>query len=105
QWSRVADDLHSLFHLPDDVDSRGIAVLDDAQQNRTPAVRPHHILLHQRTVADIAEILDINRGAIGVFDWNVVQVIDRRRYGIGAHGVLGVADFRRAGGQGQVLGV
>src|SRR5271165_367884 len=55
--------------------------------------------------SDMAEIPDENRGAVGVFDWNVVQVVDGRRYCIGAHGVLGVADFRGAGGQGQVLGV
>src|SRR6266404_4739615 len=55
--------LQRLLDLPDDIDSRGIAVFDDAQQDRTPPIRSHHVLLHQRAVADIAEILDKNRGA------------------------------------------
>ena len=41
----------------DDRKRRGIAVLDDAEQDRAAAILAHDILLYQRSVADLRDVL------------------------------------------------
>ena len=50
-----------------------------------------------------ADVLHEDRRAIDELDRDLVEVVDRRRRRVGAHRILGVADLRRAGRQGQVL--
>ncbi len=59
--------------------------------------------LHQRAIADGADILDEHRGAVRELHGDVVEVGDRRRHRIGANGILCVADLGRARGQREGL--
>ena len=89
----------------DDRDGRGIAVLDDAQQDGAPAVLADDVLLHRPAVVHLADILDEDRLPVDVLDRNVVEVLDGRGHRIGAHRVLRVADLGETRRQGQVLGI
>src|SRR5262249_20104336 len=89
----------------DNFERRGITVLDDAQEYGAPAVLAHHVLLHQPAVVDLANVLQKDGGPIRDLDRNVVEIIDAARRGIGANGVLGIADLSGTGRQGQVLRV
>ena len=89
----------------DDRQSRGVAVLDDAEQHRALAVRPHDVLLHQIAVADVADVPEEDGSAVRIADRNIVERLDCRRHRIGADGVVGFADLLVAAGEGQVLRV
>jgi len=102
---RRARGLQRLVHGIDDGQGRGVAVLDDAEQHRTAAVLPHHVLLHQPAVMDLADILDEDGGAVHDLDRNIVEIVDRGRRRIGADDILRPAEFRGARRQGQVLRV
>ena len=104
-WRGGAGDRKRLAHAVDDVERRRIAVLDDAQQHRAPAVLAHDVLLHRRAVVNLADVLHEHRGAVDDLDRDVVEIVDARGRRVGAHGVLRVADLRRAGRQRQVLRV
>ena len=104
-WCCFPRNHESLLHLPDDVDCRGIPVLDDAEQDGAAAVFPDDVLLHQIAVADVTHVLQENRGAAREFDRNIVEIIDRRRRRIRPDAVLFVADLRRARRQGDVLSI
>ena len=100
---RGACRLQRLVDGIDDAQRRGIAVLDDAEQHRAPAVLPHHVLLHQPAIVNLADVLHEDRRAIDDLDRDVVEVVDGRRRRVGADGILRVADLGRAGRQRQVL--
>jgi hypothetical protein len=70
-----------------------------------PAVLPHHVLLHQPAVVDLADVLHEYGRPVHDLDRDVVEVGDGRGRGVGANGILLVAEFRRARRQRQVLGV
>ena len=53
-----------LLDRVDDFERRGVAVLDDAQQDRALAVRAHDVLLHQPAVVDLADVLHEHGGAV-----------------------------------------
>ena len=77
----------------DDGERRGVAVLDDAEQDRAAAVGSHHVLLHGVAVMHLTDVLDEDGGAVGELDRDVVEIVDRGRHRVGADGVLGVADL------------
>ena len=58
-----------------------------------------YVLLHRPAVVHLADILQEHRLPVHVFDWNVVEIIDAHRHRIGAHRVLGIADFGETGRQ------
>ena len=94
-----------LVHGIDDAQRRGVAVLDDAEQHRAAAVLPHHVLLHQPAVMNLADVLDEDRGPIDDLDRNIVEIVDGRGRGVGPDGILRAAEFCRARRQRQVLRV
>ena len=100
-----ADRLQRLLHAVDDRQRRGIAVLDDAEQDRAVAVLAHDVLLHQRSVADLRHVLQEDGGAVDELDRHHVEVVDRRRCRVGSYRILGVSDLRRSRRQRQVLGI
>ena len=87
----------------DDVERRGVAVLDHAEQHGAQAVLAHDVLLHRQAVAHLADVFHEHRGAVLKFDRNVVELVDGGWHGVGADGVLRVADLCRARRQRQVL--
>ena len=97
--------MQRLLDAVDDRERRGVAVLDDAEQDRALAVRAHDVLLHQRSVADLADVLQEDRGAVHDLDRNIVEVVDRRWRCVRPDVVLFVADLCVPEGQRQVLGV
>ncbi len=82
---------------------RGVAVLDDGQENRALAFGTHDILLHRPAVADMRDIGEVDSRAADLLDRQAVQVGDRRRKAVDLHDELLVAHLRIAGGQGQAL--
>ena len=98
-----ARNLEGLPDAVDDIERRGVAVLDDAEQNRALAVLSHDVLLHRRAVADLADILHEDRCAVRNLDRDVVELVDVGGGGVGVDGVLRVADLGGAGRQRQVL--
>ena len=102
---RLAGALEDLADPVDHRDGRSVAVLDDTQQDRAATVVADDVLLHCPAVVHLANILDEDRLPVDVFDWNVIEVLDGPGHRIGAHRILGVADLREAGRQGQVLGI
>ncbi len=102
---RGARHVQGLLDRVDDAERRGVAVLDDAEQHRAAALGAHHVLLHQGTVADVAYVLEEDGGAARELHGDAVEIVEDERHRIGADGILGVADLRGAGRQGQVLGV
>ena len=96
---------HGLLDRVDDGQCRGVTVLDDAQQDRAPAVGTHDILLHGAAVMDLSHVLDENSGAIDEFHRDVVEFLDAGGYRVGADGELGVADLCRTGRQRQIFSV
>ena len=56
-------------------------------------------------VMHLADVLQEHGGAVDDLDRDVVQRVDRRRRGVGAHDILRVADLGGARRQGQVLRV
>src|SRR4029077_10107599 len=100
---RGASNLQHGPHSVDDIEGRSVAVLDDAEQDGTLAILADDVLLHRRTVANLADVLDEDSRAVGELDGNIVELVDRARRGIGAHGVLRVGDLHLARRQRQVL--
>jgi hypothetical protein len=47
----------SAFLTPLTSQRRGVSVLDHAEQDRTPAILAHDVLLHHRSVADLRHVL------------------------------------------------
>ncbi len=89
-----------------------VSVLDDADQDRAPAVFANDVLLHVPAIADVSDILEedgrpaaCGRGWFREFDRNVVEIINRHRQRIGPDIVHFVANLRRAGRQSQGLSV
>jgi hypothetical protein len=78
----------------DDLEHGGIAILDDAQEHRTPAILAYYVLLNQPAVMDLANVLHEDGRAIHHLDRNIVEIIDAGRRSIGANGVLGIANLR-----------
>ena len=101
----LADRLQGVLDGVDDLQRRGVAVLDDAEQDRALAVLAHDILLHQPAVMHLADVLHEHRGAVHHLDRDVVQRVDRGGRGVGVHDILAVADLGGARGHGEVLGV
>ena len=100
---RGASNLQHGAHPVDDIEGRSVAVLDDAEQNGALAILADDVLLHRRAVANLADVLDEDRRAVGELDGNIVELVDRARRGVGAHGVLRVGDLHLARRQRQVL--
>src|SRR6201987_917087 len=84
-------------------DPRGIAVLDDREQDRTPSVVAHDVLLDQPTVVNLTDVPDEDSCTVNPLDRNIVEVIDRRRRGVGANDILRIAELCRARRQRQAL--
>jgi hypothetical protein len=102
---RRAGGLQDLADAFDDCDGRGIAVLEDAQQDGASAIVAHDVLLHRPAVVHLADVLEEHGLAIEVFDRNVVEIGDAHGHRIGAHRVLCIAELGETRGQSQVLGV
>ena len=102
---RLTRDLQDLADAVHDRDRRGIAVLDDAQQDRATPVLANDVLLNRPAVVHLPDILEKHCLPIDIFDRNVVEVGDGRRHRIGAHRVLRVADLGETRRQCQALGV
>ena len=100
---RGAGNLQHGAYPVDHIEGRSVAVLDDAEQNGALAILPDDVLLHRRAVANLADVLDEDRRAVGELDRNIVELVDRARRGVGAHGVLRVGDLHLARRQRQVL--
>ena len=100
-----AGGLEDLADSVDDRNGRGVAVLEDAQQDGAPAVVADDVLLHRPAVVHLADILEEHRLPVGVFDRNVVEVGDAHGHRIGAHRVLRVADLGETRRQSQVLSI
>ena len=103
--SRRANRTQGLLHPVDDGERRGISVLDHAEQDGAMTVLAHDVLLDLGAVPDLGHVLQEDRGPVHELDRDHVEILDRGRRGVGSNGVLGVADFRRPGGQRQILGV
>src|SRR6202007_2847979 len=102
---RLTRDLQDLADAVHDRDRRGIAVLDDAHQDRATPVRANDVLLNRPAVVHLPDIPQKHCLPIDIFDRNVVEVDDGRRHRIGAHRVLRVADLGETRRQCQALGV
>ena len=92
--------------LPDRVDDRergGVAVLDDAEENRLLAFSANDVLLDQPAIVNLSDVLDEYRRAVDEFDGSIVEVVDRRRQRVGPHRVLEISDLRGSGRDGEVL--
>ena len=102
---RLLDLGQSRFDAIDDVECRGVAVLDDGDEDRSLAFRAHYVLLHRPAVAHMRHVGQKDGGAAGLFDRNPVQRINGRRCIVDLHDELLVAQLRVPRGQGQALGV
>ena len=87
------------------VERRGVAVLDDRQENRTPAIGMHDVLLYRPAVADMSDIAQVDGCAADLTDRDVVERFDRLRHGVDADDELRIADLGVAGWQCQALGI
>ena len=86
--------LQRLLDRVDDRERRGVAVLDDAEQNRLAPFRANDVLLDQPAVVNLAHILDEHRRVVDELDRDVVEIVDRRRKRVGPHRVLLVSQLR-----------
>ena len=86
-------DSQNLANPVDNGKRRGAAILDDAQEHRASAIFTHDVLLHCPAVVRLADVPYENGLAVGVCDWNIIEIGDGRRHRIGAHRVLRVADL------------
>ena len=65
-----------LLDRVDDGERRGVAVLDDAEQDRAAAVGAHDVLLHGIAVVHLPDILHEHGGAVDEFHRDVVEILD-----------------------------
>ena len=65
------------LHPVDDVERRGVAVLDDRQQHRALALGVHDVLLHGPAVAHMRNVGQIDGGGADLLDRQPVQRVDR----------------------------
>src|ERR1700722_3128288 len=89
----------------DDAQGRSVTVLDYAEQNRSPAVLPHDVLLHQPAVVNLADVLHEYGGPVHDLDWNIVEIVNGRGHRVGLNRILLVSDLCGAGGKRQILSI
>src|SRR5581483_6720299 len=93
------------LELAHNVQSGGIAVLDDGEQRTAAAVLANDIGLHGEAVPDMRHVLDEDRRAVDRLDGQVVQGGDQAGTAVEHDLVFAVADLRGSRRQNQVLRV
>src|SRR6202041_403048 len=87
----------------DDVERRGRAVLEYAEQHRAIAVNVDDIDLHRTAVVHMGDVVHVDHRAAHALDRQVVEIRNFRRRAVEVDGVFVVADFFGAGRGGKVL--
>ena len=90
-------------HIGDDVQGGSVACLLDGYQRGTLPVDAHDVGLRWKTVAHIANVVNVDGGAVHGLDRQVVQCRNRVRRAVGLDLIIDVAHFHFAGGQDDVL--
>jgi hypothetical protein len=94
---RGAGGLEDLADPVDDRDGRGIAILENAQQDRALAFVVDDVLPDGPAIVHLADILEEHGLPVAVPDRNVVEVSDGPRHRIRAHRILCIADLGETG--------
>ena len=90
---------HALDHV-----QRGCrAVLEHADEHAAAAILPHDVGLHAEAIRDAGDVVEIYGCSVNLLEGNVAEVGDGARRAVGAHVVLGGADFDGARGGDDVL--
>src|SRR5271154_280906 len=89
----------------DDTQCRSVTVLDYAEENRSPTVLSHDVLLYQPAVVNLADVLYEYGCPVRHLDRNIVEIIDGRGGRVGLNRILLVTNFCGAGGKRQILSI
>src|SRR5271156_5500430 len=89
----------------DNTQCRSVTVLDYTEQNRSPTVLPHDVLLHQPAVVNLADVLYEYGCPVHDLDRNIVEIVDGRGRRVGLNRILLVTNFCGAGGKRQILSI
>ncbi len=97
--------LEHLLYAVDDSKGRSAAGLVDAHEHAALAIGQNDVCLRRKAVANVGDVLHINRGAVDGLHRQIVEFLNGLRAAIHFDHVLKRAQFRRSRGQDQVLGI
>ena len=89
--------------LADDAQGGRAAVFQDGEQRGAVAVVAHDVRLDGEAVAHVADVAQVDGGAVGLLDGQAVEGFGRGRQAVEAHHEFVGADFGDAGGDDQAL--
>ena len=92
-------------HVGNDVQRRGVAGLLNTQQRRPLSVHAHDVGLRRKSVANVADVANVDGGAVDGLDRQIVQRRNRSGRAVGLDRVVDVAHLHIAGRQNDVLRV
>ena len=92
-------------HVGNDVERRGVAGLLNTQQRRALSVDAHNVRLRRKSVADVADIANVDGGAVHGLDRQIVQRRNRGWGAVGLDRIVDVAHLHIAARQNDVLRV
>jgi hypothetical protein len=95
--------LHFFLDAVDDRQRGRSAVLEHEHQNRAVAVDMHDILLRRAAVAHMADVVNVDHGAVDRFDRQIAERLDRGRGVVEIDRVFVGADLLGADRRDQVL--
>ncbi len=94
-----------LLYAVDDIKSRGSASFVDAHEHAALAIGQNDVCLRRKAVADVSDVLHVNRRAVDGLHRQVVEFVNGLRAAVHFDGVFERAQFRCSRGQDQVLRV
>ena len=87
----------------DDGERGGAFPLEHGEQDGAAPVLADDVLLDGEAVAHVRDVADVDHASAGALDGQVVEPRHGLRAAVEAHGVLAIADLRRAARQDEVL--